>query len=28
LFDTQPHIENNIESWIIEYAENMERMKN
>lgn len=28
LFDTQPHIENNIESWIIEYAENMEPMKN
>ena len=28
LFDTHPHIENNIESWIIEYAEKMEQMKN
>jgi hypothetical protein len=28
LFETHPHIENNVEAWIIEYAQNMEQMKN
>ena len=28
LFETHPHIEHNVEAWIIEYAQNMEQMKN
>jgi len=28
LLSSEPHIENNIESWIIEYAEKMEQQKN
>ena len=27
LLDSEPHIENNIESWIIEYAERIEKQR-